>query len=95
MCLSLNNNIIQLRFTSENQAAISSFVQDFGRLMDITREQQQQPTPQSFGNQARFPSSGHPHAAAHYVTTVPNSMYIQEQSQDDSCKSIGIKIITH
>ncbi len=91
MCLSLNKNIIQLRFTFENQAAISSVVQDFGRLMDMTREQQ----PQTFGNQARFPSSGHPHAAAHYVSTVPNSMYIQDQSQDDSCKSIGMKLIIH
>jgi len=91
MCLSLNKNIIQLRFTFENQAAISSVVQDFGRLMDMTREQQTQ----TFGNQGRFPSSGHPHPPAHYVSTVPNSMYIQEQSQDDSCKSIGIKLIIH
>ena len=90
MYLSLITNIIQLRFTSENQAAISSTIQNFGRLIDLSREQQSQNSTNQVVQlqQARYPSPGHPHSAAHYVPTAPYSMYTQRQPQNDHCKSL-------
>ena len=38
--LSILINLVQLRLTFDNQAAISSAIQNFGRLIDVTREQQ-------------------------------------------------------
>jgi hypothetical protein len=92
MYLSIINNLVQLRFTSQNQATISSTIQDFGHLIDTSREQQSQTTtsqvvPIQQQQQQRFPPPGHPHSNAHYVSTVPNQMHNQGQSYNDHCKS--------
>ncbi|CAF3802573.1 unnamed protein product [Adineta steineri] len=68
-------DVQKLRFTFENQSAISASIQDIGRLIDINA--------QNARNQPRSPSTGNSHPPAHYVTTTSNPMYSQEQSQQD------------
>jgi len=77
--------------TFENQLAISSAIQDFGRLIDMAREQQSQNSTSQViqMQQSRFPTPRYPQSAANYVTTVPHPMYDQEQN--NQCKFISIK----
>ena len=96
MYLSTSNDIIQLRFTYENQAAISSAIQNFGHLIDLSKERQQ-PTSTSPIIQIqrpRFSSPVPPYSAAPYATTVPHPRCTQEQLQIEQCKSMTIKIKT-
>lgn len=82
-------NLIQLRFTFENQPVISSSIQNFGRLIDMSREQQQQQSTTQVIQiqQPRFTSPGHPQSATtHYVATIPHPIYNQEQN--NQCKFV-------
>ncbi|UJR15703.1 hypothetical protein I4U23_002636 [Adineta vaga] len=73
-------DVQKLRFTSENQTAISSTVHEFGRLIDMNA--------QTSINHARVPPAGHLHSATHYVTTAPNAMHRQDQSSTDAYRHL-------
>ncbi|CAF3418126.1 unnamed protein product [Rotaria sp. Silwood1] len=83
-------DVQKLRFTFENQAAMSSAIQNFGRLIDISNQLQSQTSTSQVVpiQQTRFSSPGHSHSATNYVTTVPNPMYTREQSQIDQMRHL-------
>ena len=68
---------IQLRFTSEHQAEISQQIQDFGRLVDLSREQQTQPP------SPPPPPPAPPVVRDHHVITTTNSTYGRTPSYND------------
>ncbi|CAF0829568.1 unnamed protein product [Rotaria sordida] len=83
-------DVQKLRLTFENQVPLSSAIQNFGRLIDISNEQQSQTSTSQVVpiQQTRFSSPGHPHSVANYGTTVPNQMYIREQSQMEQLRHL-------
>jgi len=79
-----------LRFTFDNQTGITSAIQNFGRLIDLSKTQTSttQVVPlQQQQQQPRYPSppNAPPQSANHYVSTVPRTMYNQH------CKFKSIK----
>ena len=68
---------IQLRFTSEHQAKIIKDIQDFGRLVDLSREQHTPPSPPP------PPPPAPPIARDHHVITTTNSTYGRTPSYHD------------
>ena len=78
MHLSIIIRIIKLRFTSENQTAISSTIHEFGRLIDINA--------QTSTNHPRHTSTGHPNSAPNYTTTISNPAHMQDQTPPDTCE---------
>ncbi|CAF0868509.1 unnamed protein product [Adineta ricciae] len=73
-------DVQKLRFTSENQTAISSTIHEFGRLIDITA--------QTSTNHPRHTSTGHPNSAPNYATTISNPVYMQDQSPPDTYRHL-------
>ena len=84
----------QLRFVSDNQSTLSSTIQEFGRLMDFPRDQQQShsapPAPVPPVASVSSSSVEHRPPAAHYVSTIPSSMHNPTPGYQDYCTVMNI-----
>ena len=76
--------MIQLRLIFNDRAALSASIQNFGRLIDTSFVQQQQP---------RFSAAPYPHNANQYQMVPRHQSNNQIQYQNDPCKFIDTKTI--
>ncbi|CAF1218861.1 unnamed protein product [Rotaria sordida] len=91
----ISSDVQKLRFTFNDQAAISSAIQNLGRLIDGSQGQQQQQQQQQqqsqtsisqvaqFQQQPQFSPVPYPQTATQYATPSRNPLNIQEQSQNN------------
>ncbi|CAF3634064.1 unnamed protein product [Adineta steineri] len=70
------NDMQKLRLAFDNQASISSSIQNFGQFVDLSTEQHHQQQ-----QQPRFSSAPYPSPSTHYTGTSRNSINAQEQSR--------------
>ncbi|CAF3489730.1 unnamed protein product [Rotaria sp. Silwood1] len=95
------SDVQKLRFTFNDQAAISSAIQNFGRLIDGSQgqpqqqqQQQQQQSQTSTGQvvrsqqQPQFSTAPYPHAATQYATPPRNPLNSQARSQNDQYRHL-------